>query len=301
MADLHDFETHRSYLTGLAYRMLGSFADAQDIVQEAYLRWHDRAKEDVRQPRAFLSKVVTRLSLDSLKSARRQRETYVGPWLPEPVVREAGFITEIPNDDPAEISIAVMLALEKLSPLERASFILHDIFDVGFDEIAAIINRNEAACRQLATRARIHIRAEKPRFRPDEQMTDKFVQAFLLASRQGDETALRSILAEDALLLTDGGGKKPSAINPLHGADRTTRFFVGFARKNGFKLPEWHCCIDINGMPGFLSVEVGGTFQSTALDIEDGRIRRIYVTRNPEKLKHLLPLVPDEVRQQLSH
>ena len=115
MADLHDFETHRSYLTGLAYRMLGSFADAQDIVQEAYLRWHDRAKEDVRQPRAFLSKVVTRLSLDSLKSARRQRETYVGPWLPEPVVREAGFITEIPNDDPAEISIAVMLALEKLT------------------------------------------------------------------------------------------------------------------------------------------------------------------------------------------
>ncbi|MGH6763160.1 MAG: sigma-70 family RNA polymerase sigma factor [Phyllobacterium sp.] len=299
MADLHDFETHRSYLTRLAYRMLGSVADAQDIVQEAYLRWHGSARQDVRQPRAFLSRIVTRLSLDSLKSARRRRETYVGPWLPEPVVHETGFITEMLEDDPAEISIALMLALEKLSPLERASFILHDIFDVGFDEIAAIINRNEAACRQLAARARTHIRSERPRFKPKEQEAGKFVQAFLLASRQGDETALRSMLAEDALLLTDGGGKKPSAINPLHGADRTSRFFTGFARKNAFKLPEWHLPIEINGMPGFLSVEAGGTFQTTALDIQDGLITGIYVTRNPDKLKHLLHLVPDEIRQKL--
>ncbi len=284
------FEQHRARLFGLAYRMMGSVADAEDIVQDAYLRWRRVEFETVGNPGGFLSKVVSRLCLDRLKEARRRREVYVGPWLPEPVINDPALAETPPDDVAGDISIALMLALERLSPLERAAFLLRDVFDMDFKEIAAVLDRNETACRQLASRARANVRKDKPRFTVSPEENAKIADAFFTALRSGEAGALRDMLAAEATLHSDGGGRVPAARNILLGADRIARFFAGYARKGYLAKPQWKRRVFINGLPGEISLNGDGVLQTAALDIRGGRIAAIYVTRNPDKLRHIASL-----------
>ena len=262
----------------VAYRMLGSVADAEDVVQEAFIRWMGADRSQVREPEAFLRRTVTRLCLDQLKSARRQRETYLGPWLPDPVVEE---------EEEEDVTLPLMLALERLSPLERAAFLLHDVFGLGFEEVAATIQRDPAACRQLAARARAHIRQARPRFQVDKQRGLELAEAFFAASRSGDMKALGAMLAADVSVHADGGGKRPAAMQPILGFDAVMKLHEILAaqfRKNGSKLVRAGF---VNGLPGFITLEADGELQTTALEIEDGKVAAIYVVRNPDKLRHL--------------
>jgi RNA polymerase sigma-70 factor (ECF subfamily) len=280
------FEAHRPALTGLAYRMLGSRAEAEDVVQDAYLRWHGADRAGIEHPRRYLGTVVTRLCLDRMKSAQARREHYVGQWLPEPVVDEA-FEDETAGELAHDISIALMLLLERLSPLERASFLLHDVFDLDFAEVARALNRGEAACRQLAARPRAHIEAGRPRFPASPEEGNRLAAAFQKAAASGDTQALTQLLAADAVLYSDGGGKRIAALNPIHGAEHILRFFVGIARKNpALSTIEMRDAI-INGLPGFVLREPDGTITTMTIDHRDGRITAIYLIRNPEKLGHV--------------
>ena len=283
------FETHRRFLTRLAYRMLGSVSDAEDIVQEAWLRWRDVAQDEVEAPRAYLARTVTRLCLDQMKSARSKREFYVGAWLPEPLVEEIGAV-EADADTQLDAPIALMLALERLSPLERAAFLLHDIFELDFAEIARTIDRSESACRQLAKRAREHVRIDMlPRNKVDSVEAKRFVDAFFKAAHKADTSDLQTLLAQDVAFHSDGGGKVLATLNPLYGIDRVSRFFAGIARKvmSLGKSTTVYKPVMINGLPGYLSLERGETLQATALDIRDGRVHAIYIVRNPDKLRHI--------------
>jgi RNA polymerase sigma-70 factor (ECF subfamily) len=281
------FETHRRFLAGLAYRMLGSLSDAEDIVQDAWLRWREAARETIADPRAYLARVVTRLCLDQMKSARSRRELYVGAWLPEPLIQEFGASPA--DSDALDVPMALLLALERLSPLERAAFLLHDIVELGFDEIAGILGRSEAACRQLASRARKQVRIDETRhpIAPDE--AQRYAQAFFKATHDGDTASLSALLARDARLHSDGGGKVQAVLNPLVGADRITRFFAGIARKVAAlgQTTELFLPVRVNGLPGYVSLIRGDTLQVTALDIRDGHIAAVYVIRNPDKLRHV--------------
>lgn len=287
------FEQHRSHLKGLAYRMLGSVSEAEDIVQDAYLRWHQTDTTAVDNPRAFLSKVVSRLCLDRWKDASRKREQYVGPWLPEPLVTDdAASTCELER----EVSYALMLALERLSPLERAAFLLHDVFGLPFDEVATALDRSAPACRQLATRARQNVQADRPRFEVGASDSRRVAEAFFTAARQGDTTALRDLLVADATFHSDGGGVRSAALRVITGVDKLCRLFAALARKAEGSGPLWARPMVINGLPGFLTVEQDGQLQTTALDIVDGRIANIYIVRNPHKLTHLAERVPPNLR-----
>lgn len=272
------FAPLRPRLMRVAYRMLGSVADAEDVLQEAFIRWIGTDRGEVREPEAFLRRTVTRLCLDHLKSARRQREVYVGPWLPEPVVED-----ELEED----ITLPLLLALERLSPLERAAFLLHDVFGVSFDEVAATLGRDPAACRQLAKRARAHVQEARPRFKIERTRRLELAQAFFAASRSGDTGALGAMLAADVSLYADGGGKRPAITKPLAGCDRVRRFFGSLARFYARQPSRLMRTAFVNGLPGFVTREADGELQATALDIDDERIVTIYVVRNPDKLRHL--------------
>ncbi len=279
------FQAHRPALTGLAYRMTGSVADAEDIVQDAYLRWQRADASSVRNPRAFLSTTVTRLCLDSMSSARARRESYVGPWLPEPLLGDdtlgADRATELADD----VSVALMMALERLSPLERAAFILHDVFDYGYDEVAATLNRQEEACRQLASRARGHIKAARPRYRPSADEHSKVVRAFASAVVDGDVESLRATLAEDAVLYSDGGGRVLAALRPIEGADKIMRFLEGVSKK--FPLSDGARVLpcNVNGAPGIVIEDAEALVQTVAFEVRDGHIVSMFVVRNPDKLE----------------
>jgi len=283
------FEPHRRRLTALAYRMLGSVAEAEDMVQEAWLRWHAAERGDVADPGAFLSRVVSRLCLDHLRSARVRRESYVGPWLPEPVLDSAALHAGTASDYADDLTVALMLALERLSPLERAAFLLHDVFEMDFPEIAETLGRNPDACRQLATRARRHIREARPRFTVSPDDGAKMAEAFLAASRTGDVAGLARLLAEDAVLLTDGGGKRLAALNPIFGRDKIIRFIVGVVGKGEGAGPVAFRPAVVNGLPGFVVTWPDGGTQTLALAIEDGAIMAIYTVLNPDKLRHIAP------------
>jgi RNA polymerase sigma-70 factor, ECF subfamily len=284
--DAAAFEAHRDALTGLAYRMLGSRAEAEDVVQDAYLRWHNVDRAAVEEPRRYLGTVVTRLCLDRMKSAQARREIYVGQWLPEPVVDES-FDDGSTGDLAHDISVALMLVLERLSPLERASFLLHDVFGLDFAEVARALGRGEAACRQLATRARAHIEAGRPRFSPSPEEGRRLATAFQAAITSANAEALTRLLAEDAVLYTDGGGKRVAALQPIRGADKILRFFAGIARKNAGLAAIAARPATVNGMAGFVLHEDDGSIDTMAFEHSDGRIVAIYVVRNPDKLKHV--------------
>jgi RNA polymerase sigma-70 factor (ECF subfamily) len=272
------FEPLRPKLKRVAYRMLGSVSDAEDIVQEAFIRWMKADRAEVREPEAFLRRTVTRLCLDQLKSAKHQRETYIGTWLPDPVVEE---------EEVEDVTLPLMLVLERLSPLERAAFLLHDVFGQNFEEVSAAIQRDEAACRQLAARARAHVREAKPRFKVEKEHGLEIAEAFFNASRSGNMKALGAMLSADVSVHADGGGKRPAFPKPILGYDAVMTLWAKLAvvvKHNPSKLVRVAL---INGLPGFVTLEADGEFQTTALDIEDGKIAAVYVVRNPDKLKHL--------------
>jgi RNA polymerase sigma-70 factor, ECF subfamily len=274
------FDPLRPRLTRIAYRMLGSVADAEDVVQDAFVRWLATDRAGVHEPEAFLRRVVTRLCLDQLKSARARRETYVGPWLPDPVV-------EPEDGEMDDVTLPLMLALERLSPLERAAFLLHDVFGLGFDEIAETIGRESAACRQLASRARTHVRAARPRFDVPKERGLEIAAAFFQASRSGDMAGLRTLLANDVAVHSDGGGKVPAGLRPIIGIDDVMKLQTSLARFFAKDMSRVVRYGFVNGLPGFVTMESGGVLQTTALAIEGDRIVGIYVTRNPDKLRHL--------------
>jgi RNA polymerase sigma factor (sigma-70 family) len=281
-----NFEAQRPRLLRLAYRMLGSMADAEDVVQEAWLRWQGIDRNDVRAPAAYLSRTVTRLCLDAMKSARARREVYVGTWLPEPVAESES--EDLRFD---ELTFTLMLALERLSPLERAAFLLHDVFGVPLGEVAATLERDAAAVRQLAVRARRHVQAARPRYKVEREEGDRIAEAFFLALRNGDIEQLRAMLSQNVVLTSDGGGKVLALPNPIVGSDRVVRLFAGLSRKTGTLPAEFIRQLWIDGLPGFVSRAGDKILQSTALQIEEGRITAIYIIRNPDKLTQLARIV----------
>ena len=274
------FDPLRPSLVRVAYRMLGSVADAEDVVQDAFLRWLDVDRDAVREPGAFLRRVVTRLCLDRLKSVRRERETYVGTWLPEPIVQSG-------EDELDDVTLPLLMALERLSPLERGAFLLHDVFGLDFAEIAATIGRDPAACRQLASRARAHVRADRPRYPVPRERGLEIAQAFFAASRDGEMERLRALLAADVTVYTDGGGKVPARRAPVAGLDNVMRLFAAFASVFAVSRSRLVRYGFINGLPGFITIERGDILQTTALEIEDGSVVAVYVMRNPDKLRHM--------------
>ena len=280
---------YRGRLLGLAYRMLGSRGDAEDVVQDAYIRF--AGAHDIHNPEAFLVTIVTRLCLDRLKSAKAQREVYVGPWLPEPVFDaqdlSAGSATELADD----LSFALLLALDRLSPMERAAFLLHDVFDTPFADVARMIDRSEAACRKLAARARRAVRDERPTPTAAPENHARLLQAFAEAASSGDTSRLVGLLREDAILIADSAGRKAAPINHVVGADKIARFFIGVANKNAGRdvriVP-----MMINGNAGALLYLDGEADHTVSMAIDGERIAAIYIVRNPDKLRHLPAAVP---------
>lgn len=292
------FEPHRGRLLGLAYRMLGSMADAQDAVQETYLRWHGADRASVSEPRAYLMTTTTRICLDVLTSARARREEYVGPWLPEPVVDTAALAPDSHAELAEDLSYALLLTLDRLSPLERSAFLLHDVFDLSFREVADVLQRSEAACRQLGARARARVRAARPRgvtpkaARPGEMDAEhaRLISAFAAATQSGNVDALKQLLAREVRVVTDGGGRVRAANEVIEGADRAARFLVDATKKrpgawwrDDFKLR----FAIINGLPGVIVEGAAGPVQTAAFEIEGGVVQALYVVRNPDKLRHL--------------
>lgn len=275
------FEALRPRLVRLAYRMLGSVAEAEDVVQDAWLRWQSVDPATVDAPSSFLSRIVTRLCLDVMKSARVRRESYVGSWLPEPMVEASEDMDE---DD---LTLTLMLALERLSPLERAAFLLHDVFGVPLDEVAATVEREPAAVRQLAARARKHVQDSRPRYPVARDEGSRIAEAFFIASRNGDTNALRSILAQNVVIRSDGGGKVHAFLNPIVGLEFVLRLYEGLTRKLGMHRDSFFQPLRIDGLPGYVSFERDDVFQTTAFAIEDGKITEIYITRNPDKLRRI--------------
>jgi RNA polymerase sigma-70 factor, ECF subfamily len=295
------FEPYRRRLLGLAYRMLGSMADAEDAVQETYVRWHGVDRDKVSEPKAFLMTTTTRICLDMLTSARARREEYVGPWLPEPIFDTAALTPDSRTELAEDLSIALLLTLDRLSPLERAAFLLHDVFDFSFSEVAIALERSEAACRQLAARARANVRTARPRgvIPPPAASSGidanhaRLLSAFTAAVQSGDLNALTQLLASDARVLTDGGGKVRAALNAIDGADRVAEFMVNVTRKRpgAWWRDEFTVRFAlVNGLPGVVVDAPEGPVQTTAFEIEGDVIKALYVVRNPEKLRHLAPL-----------
>jgi RNA polymerase sigma-70 factor, ECF subfamily len=258
-------------------------------VQDAYLRFADA--DDVRNPEAFLVTVVTRLCLDRLKSAKAQREIYVGPWLPEPVFDTDGLATDAATELADDLSFALLLALDRLSPQERAAFLLHDVFEVPFSEIAAMIDRSEPACRQLATRARRAVRDERPLPAAAPDSHEHLLKAFVEAVASGDLSRLTGLLREDAVAVTDGGGRKSAALNPLYGADKIARFFIGVAGKNAHRDIRIEPAM-INGSIGALLYLDGELDHTLSVSSDGEKIAAVYLVRNPDKLRYAASSLP---------
>jgi RNA polymerase sigma-70 factor (ECF subfamily) len=285
------FEPLRRYLFGVAYRMLGSVAEAEDIVQEAWLRWHNVNHASIAEPRPYLRQTVMRLCMDHMKSARAQREVYVGPWLPEPLIEDSDWLDAGPaaaTELASDLSYAFLLALETLSPLERAAFLLHDVFDEDFTAVASALGRSEAACRQLAARARSRVRDAKPTAPRDRVTSQRVAEAFMGALGAGDFERVKQLLAGDVRLLSDGGGRVAAAGIPLLGRDRVLKFLSGIHRK--YPLPA-HTRVrwaTVNGQAGCLMWVDEAPLQTISLELGAGdEIVAIYIVRNPEKLRHL--------------
>jgi RNA polymerase sigma-70 factor (TIGR02957 family) len=275
------FVEHRGLLFTVAYEMLGSAVDAEDVLQESWLRWSDRTQEqrdEVRDPRAYLVRIVTRQSLNRLRALQRQRETYVGPWLPEPLVTSPDVLEDVELAE--SVSFAMLLVLETLSPLERAAFVLREVFAFEYDEIADATDRSPAAVRQLVARARNHVQARRPRFeRPAE--IEEITARFFAAASSGEIQPLLDLLAPDVVLLSDGGGKKQAALRPLHGADNVARWLLGVVAKTRNVDARW---VVANGNVSVLLYADGELDSVGTVYAVDGKITEIYLVRNPDKL-----------------
>jgi RNA polymerase sigma-70 factor (ECF subfamily) len=277
------FEAQRPRLQRLAYRMLGSVTEAEDVVQDAWLRW-TRAGEAVKDPAAWLVRATTRLCIDRLRAAKAERAAYRGPWLPEPLIEP---FTEDPVERAEDVSVAFLLALERLSPLERAVFLLHDVFDEDYASVAETLERSEPAVRQLASRAREHVRDARPRFKVDPDSAQKLIAAFTAATATADFGALSALLTEDAIMVTDSGGKRPAALRVLVGREDIVRLFKGLQWRHGLPSMERFDLVRINGAPGMV-VHLEDGPETMALEADaDGRVSAIYVMRNPDKLTRI--------------
>ncbi|OAH16129.1 ECF RNA polymerase sigma factor SigJ [Streptomyces jeddahensis] len=282
------FEEHRPVLMGVAYRMLGRVADAEDVVQEAWLRWSSGDRADVREPRAYLVRITTRLALDRLRQVQARRETYVGPWLPEPLVTDFGPTVADTEEQAVladSVSLAVLVVLESLSPLERAVFVLREAFGFPFAEIAATLDRSESAVRQLAARARKHVDERRPRYEVDPAERRDLTERFLAAAADGDLEGLMSLLAPDVELVGDSGGKAQAPLRVIESADKVGRFLAAVGREGITELEIR--LLELNGAPAALALSGGKPDTVFQVEVADGRIQRIYAVRNPDKLLSL--------------
>ncbi len=292
--DIATFESHRARLLNLAYRMLGEWSAAEDVVQETWLRWRAVDPQLIRDPRAWLSTAATRLSLDALRAAKARREIYVGPWLPEPMLPEdmhalAADGTADAVELASDLSFALMHVLERLSPEERAAFILREAFDFSYDEIAAALDKAEPACRKLVSRARERAKSGRPRYSASKPERLELMARFAAAAQVGDAKALADLFAPEAIAYTDGGGRARAALNPIVGPDRIARFFVGLQRKYASVAADWRIT-EFNGEPAVFGALAGDAPTAIAFEAEDGRITAIYVQRNPDKLARVRAL-----------
>lgn len=285
---LTKFNEHRTLLFSIAYRMLGRVMDAEDMVQETFLRWQNSEQEDIRSARAWLSTVITRLCINHLNSARVQRETYVGPWLPEPLVTDLSV-------DPGEnaqlsdsLSLAFLVLLENLNPTERAVFILREVFGYDFSEIAPIVEKTEENCRQILTRARKHIDSRRPRFDTSPEKAEELITNFQQAVLTGNMDDLLNLLAKDVVLVSDGGGKARAVLRPISGADHVARLLIGATQKFGSKTQVLRHA-RVNGLPGSVSFEGDSAIRVMAFGVRGGRIQSLFIVTNPDKLRHLHP------------
>ena len=275
------FARHRSLLFTVAYEMLGSASDAEDVVQETWLRWSDVDHDEVRDPRAYLVRIVTRQALNRIRTLARRREDYVGEWLPEPLATGPDVAADVELAE--NVSIAMLTVLETLGPTERAVFVLREVFDTPYDEIAEAIGKSPAAARQIAHRAREHVAARRPRMAVSPTEQEEAVERFLAAVREGDMQGLLDVLAPDVVIVADGGGVVAAARRPIVGAERVARFLAAAADQEGFAVrAAW-----LNGAPA-VTVEIGGRLDTAvSLAVVDGRISRIFAVRNPHKLARL--------------
>lgn len=284
--DVAVFDRHRSLLFTLAYELLGSVADAEDMVQETYLRWQGRPDGPVDNPRAYLARVVTRLSLNRLRTLARRREDYVGPWLPEPLLTSPDVADDVVLAD--SVSLALLVVLESLGPKERAVFVLREVFGYSHDEIAQAIGSTAVAVRQVAHRARQHVEARRPRFATDEATAERVRTEFTHTALTGDLQGLMDVLAPDVVLLSDGGGLVSSARRPIQGADPVARFLLGIIAKagDGAIASQLERAV-VNGWPGWLTRAGGQVTSAIQVVVADGRITQILMVNNPEKLDAL--------------
>ena len=278
------FEAQRPRLRRLAYRMLGAVGDAEDAVQDAWLRWA-RAEDGVQDPAAWLVRATTRLCIDRLRAAKTERAAYRGPWLPEPLIEP---LAVDPLERAEDVSVAFLLALERLSPLERAVFLLHEVFDQDYAQVAAALERSEAAVRQLASRAREHVRDARPRFAVSQAEAQRLTGAFTVAAATADIAALTLLLAEDAIMVTDGGGKRKAALRVMVGRNDILRLLEGLRWRQGLPQIGQFEAVRVNGWPGLLLHLDDGPETLAFEPGPDGRIAAIYAMRNPEKLRHVV-------------
>lgn len=281
------FEQYRPLLFHLAYGMLGRVTQAEDAVQEAYIRWQKQDTGQIRSPKAWLSKVVNRICLDEIKSAKNRREEYIGPYLPEPVLEAETLSPEDELELAESISMALFVVLDELTPVERAVFLLREVFDYEYADIAGIINKSEQNCRKIAQRSREKVHENRPGFERNRDDQYKLVNSFIDAVKEGDLTEIESMLAEEAILYSDGGGKVLAARKPIVSAANIARFLAGIQKKNGSK-GNWRIEFrDINGETGMIMWLDNQIYNTWAFHIEKGKIQSIYVVLNPEKLRHL--------------
>jgi len=285
--DLAAFDRHRRLLFGVAYQMLGSVADAEDVVQDAWLRWSSADRSEVADPKAYLVRIVSRLALDRLSSARARRETYVGPWLPEPLLTEPAA-----TPDPAEaveigeqVSLALLVVLETLSPLERAVFVLREVFGMSAGEVAAVLDRSEASVRQTAHRAREHVESRRPRFDADRATQRAVTDQFFAAVAGGDVDDLMAVLSPGVVLVSDGGGRAKAALRPIQGADKVARFLTAVSATGLATIPDLRVELtDVNGEPGVVGWSGDQPILALSLGVSGGRIERVFLVVNPDKL-----------------
>jgi RNA polymerase sigma-70 factor (ECF subfamily) len=284
--DQQTFADHRNLLFSIAYRLLGSAADAEDVVQDAWFKWSADDRSRVSDPKAYLARIVSNLAIERLRSARRQRETYVGPWLPEPILTEADAADDVATAD--SVSMAMLVVLETLSPIERAVFVLKEVFDFSYSEIAEAVERSESAVRQAGHRARRHVQARRPRFEADRSTKREATERFFAATTGGDINQLMELLAPEVTLWTDGGGRVRQAMRPIVGAANVARWLAGTAKRpyEGVEIADMTAeLVDINGGPGIVMRAADRVIATITVDLDaDGRVATVHNVANPDKL-----------------